>query len=59
MQVGISGRELSGCHSCFFLLKQDGEHTKSIQPINQPDGQKLNFGMDFECCCCEHPMKLQ
>ena len=21
--------------------------------------QKLNFGMDFECCCCAHPMNLQ
>ena len=21
--------------------------------------QKLNFVLEFECCCCEHPMKLQ
>ena len=21
--------------------------------------QKLNFVLDCECCCCEHPMKLQ
>ena len=25
-------------------------------PIND---QKLNFVLECECCCCEHPMKLQ
>ena len=33
------------------------------RPIKRAEGithgQKLNFVLEFECCCCEHPLKLQ
>ena len=37
----------------------DAEYNAITITGDLSDQQKLNFVMDFKCCRCEHPMKLQ